>query len=85
MNWNNIIKNVDNWVWLIFAAFCFIIATKYKIPALNAVGGVCLIKAREENGPVPTKRIRNQKVASKPAKVKAKKVKSKPTGISVPK
>jgi len=56
MNWNNVIKNVDNWIYLILAVFVLIIAKYCEIPLLNGVAMACMVKMKEANSPAAVKR-----------------------------
>lgn len=59
MKWNHLYSQVDNWIWLGLAILVYVIAKYCDIPALNTVGGACLVKIKgdspqPQNDHVPT-------------------------------
>ena len=59
-NFDNVVSQVDNYIWLRLAIVVFISAKTFEIPLLDGVGMACLVKMKEANG-VATKETKDSK------------------------
>ena len=50
MKWDDVVNDVNNWIWVAVAVGVLVVAKLGDIPALNAVAGACLVKIKGENG-----------------------------------
>ena len=44
--WDDVIDDVNNWIWVAVAVGVLIVAKIFDIPALNAIAGACMVKIK---------------------------------------
>ena len=49
-NWDHVVSQVDNWIWLVAAATLVGLGAFFEVTALEGLGMACLVKIKGENG-----------------------------------
>jgi len=44
--WNQVISQIDNWIYILFAVGVYCAAKYLEVPELNVIAGACLVKIR---------------------------------------
>lgn len=51
MKWDNVVNEVDNYIWFVMAAAAYIAGKLLNVPELYALAGACLVKVKQNGKP----------------------------------